>query len=210
MTEQEIKSILVKTNAVITNDHFVYTSGKHGSTYINKDAVFAYAREMEKLGMAIAEKFSNAHIDVILGPVVGGAILAQWTASALSNKGGQEVLAVYADKGEKDGDGTDTFMIKRGYDTLIKDKRVLIVEDILTTGGSVRKVVAVAREEGADIIGVCALCNRGGVTPHDIGDVPRLEALISVVFEIFDASDCPLCKEERPVNTQFGKGKLFV
>ncbi len=209
MTNQDIKKILEETNAVVTDDHFVYASKMHGHTYVNKDAAFAHPVQIEKIGRAMAEKFVDENIEVVIGPVVGGALLAQWTAWHLTKLCGREVLAVFADKGEKDADG-DTFVIKRGYDALIKGKRTLLVEDVLTTGGSVRKVVAIARQHEAIIAGVCALCNRGGVTSTDIGDVPRLESLVSVTLETFEADHCPLCKAGKPVNIKLGKGKDFL
>jgi orotate phosphoribosyltransferase len=110
------------------------------------------------------------------------------------------VLGVYA---EKQGDG---FVIRRGYDQLGRSKKILVVEDILNTGGSVRKVVDAVRALPADVVGVAALCNRGGVKSKDLGNVPQVFALMDISLEAWEPEDCPLCKKGMPINTQVGKG----
>jgi orotate phosphoribosyltransferase len=122
---------------------------------------------------------------------------------------GKEVLALCADKVEKGGE--TSFVIKRGQEQFVANgKKILVVEDILTTGGSVKKVVDVVREMGGEVVGVGALCNRGGITPDKIGDVPVLKALMNVKLEAFDESDCPYCKNEVPINVSVGKGLEYV
>ena len=98
------------------------------------------------------------------------------------------------------------FVIKRGYDELIQNKKVLVVEDILTTGGSVRKVVETARKIPCEIVGVSALCNRGNVTPEMLGEVPVLKSIYTLNLESWDPKDCPLCLKNIPINTSLGKG----
>jgi orotate phosphoribosyltransferase len=113
-------------------------------------------------------------------------------------------LAVYA---EKDG---DQFVIKRGYEKLIPGKNVLIVEDILTTGGSAKKVFEAVRALGGNVVGLGAICNRGGVTEGDIGLLPELYSLTSVNLDSWEANECPLCASDVPVNITIGKGKEFL
>lgn len=204
MTEQEILTTLRSVGAIITDSHLVYTSGKHGSMYINKDALYPHTKETSSLCRVIAEHFANDRVDVVLAPALGGIILSQWTAYHLSNINNREVLGVYAEKAD------DGFLIKRGYDKLLAGKKILVLEDILTTGGSAKKVVSVARAFGAEIIGVGALCNRGGIIANDLGDVPQLFSLISMNLEAWDEADCPLCKQGLPVNTSVGKGLEFL
>lgn len=200
--------VLARLNAVIDNDHFVYVSGRHGSAYINKDAIYPHTRETSELCLQIAEEFNVSSIQVVIAPAVGGVILSQWTAYHLTRIRGLEVLGVYADKTTVDG--KDDFVIKRGYEKIIHNKRVLVVEDLLTTGGSVRKVVKAVRAHGGDVIGVGVLCNRGGVTEADLGDVPRLVALTNVKMETWTEEECPLCKEGVPINTSIGHGRDFL
>lgn len=105
---------------------------------------------------------------------------------------------------------TGRFVLKRGYDKLVMGQNVLIVEDVLTTCTTIRKVVeAVHRYEG-NIVGVMALCNRGGVTASDVGDVPRLDALVNLTLESWGVANCPLCEQGVPINTTVGKGAEYV
>ncbi|MBA3488106.1 MAG: phosphoribosyltransferase [Longispora sp.] len=196
--------LLSQIGAVLTNDHLVYTSGRHGSAYLNKDAIYPHTAITSRLCAGIAAWFSPHDVDAVIAPAVGGVILSQWTAHHLSATRDQEVLGLYADKvGEE-------FVIKRGYDRYIPGKNILVVEDVLTTGGSVRKVIDGVRELGGTVVGVGALCNRGAVTPTDLGDVPELFASVTVDFESWEAEECPLCKKGMPVNTSVGKGLEFL
>ena len=89
-------------------------------------------------------------------------------------------------------------------------KRVLVVEDILTTGGSARKVVEAVRAIGGNVVGVGVLCNRGGVTAQDLANVPKLEVLVNISLDAWNEADCPLCKQGVPVNPDVGKGREFL
>ena len=87
MTEEQVLELLAKTEAIITDSHIVYTSGRHGTVYVNKDAVYPHTEVISKLCRAIAEHFSNREvfgIDVVVAPAVGGVILCQWTAHWLT------------------------------------------------------------------------------------------------------------------------------
>lgn len=203
--EIEIKKIFEETEAIITGSHIVYTSGKHGDAYVNKDAVYPYTEKISKLCSFIAEDFEEIEIDTVIGPVVGGVALAQWTAHHLSKLQGKEIFAVCADKSEGGG-----FEIKRGQDKFIKGKKVLVVEDILNTGGSVKKVVETVEEKGGEVVGVGALCNRGNVTHEQIGNVPELKVLMNVSLEAYYEADCPHCKNEIPINISVGKGADYL
>jgi len=195
-------SLLEKVGALVTNSHLVYTSGKHGSAYVNKDAIYPHTEVTALICTAMAEPFKNETIDAVLAPAIGGVLLGHGVARELSRLQGKKILSVYAEPTPE-----KNFVIKRGYDALIKNKKVLVVEDILTTGGSVRKVVETARKIPCDIIGVSALCNRGGITASDLGEVPLLKSLFSVTLEAYDPKDCPLCLKKVPINTSLGKGR---
>ncbi len=203
-TSEEVLRILHEVGAVITGDHIVYTSGKHGTAYVNKDAVYVRPRCPEWLCGHIAANFANDNVQVVCGPAIGGVVLSQWTAYALSS--GKDVLAVYSEKSE----AGDTFVIRRGYNKLITGRRVLVVEDVLTTGGSARKVVEAVRAVGGEVVGLGALCNRGGVTAADLADVPKLFTLANVTLDAWDEADCPLCKQGIPINVEVGKGLEFL
>ena len=204
--QNELLKNLEKMAAVITDSHIVYTSGKHGSAYVNKDAIYPHTELTSRLCLEIAQHFSSRPIDVVIAPAVGGIILSQWIAFHLTQITGKEVLGVYAEKDETTG----SFVIKRGYDLLCRSKNVLVVEDVLTTGGSVKKVVEVLRTIPAHVVGVAALCNRGGVTPHELGEIPELFSLINIQLNTWDKESCPLCEKHVPINTQVGKGREYL
>ncbi len=205
LNEEQISEILKNIQAIITDSHVVYNSGKHGSAYVNKDVVYPHTSIISSLCETIAFEFFDSLPEVVIAPAIGGVILTQWVAHHLSGMLCRDILAVYAEKAE---DGS--FVIKRGYDKLIKGKRVLVVEDILTTGGSVKKVIEVTRAIGGEVVGLGVLCNRGGVTSQDVGDVPRLFALANVSLDSWVEEECPLCARGVPINTDVGHGRAFL
>ena len=204
MTDEEVLELLQKVGAFRAG-HFVFTSGLHADTYINKDALYPYTHETSRLCREIAERFKDKNIEVVLGPAVAAAVLSQWTAYHLSELTGKQVYAVYADK-----DGEGGFVVRRGYDQIIKGKNVLVVEDLTTTGGSIKKVVTAARAGGATVVGAIALCNRGNVTKEAVGNPGVFDQLLKVQLDQWPAEACELCKRGIPVNTDVGHGKQFL
>jgi orotate phosphoribosyltransferase len=206
-SEAEIRAILEQVDAIITGSHLVYTSGRHGSSYVNKDALYPDTAATRQVCAAIAAHFRDADVELVAGPTVGGVIMAQWVAHHLSELTHHPVLAVYA---EEVGAGDERWRVfRRGYDELIAGKRVLVVEDVLTTGGSARQVVDAVRNAGGQVVGLGALCNRGGLTAATL-DVPAFVALITVPLESWAAAECPLCRAGVPINTRVGKGAAFL
>lgn len=232
MNEREFLRVLEGVGAIITESHIVYSSGKHGGAYVNKDAVYPHTAKTSLLCRAIAKRFANDNVDAVIAPAIGGVILSQWTAHHLTEMNGREVLAVYAEKAEKQGSvlwhicfalrllwkripqlgraSEEYFIIGRGYDKFIIGKNVLVVEDVLTTGHSARGVVEAARAAGGNVIGLGALCNRGGITLQDLGNIPKIIALVNVKFDAWDETVCPFCEQNIPVNTDVGKGREFL
>lgn len=200
------RKILSARGAILIGGHFVYASGKHGSVYINKDAIIPYTRDISELCGAIAQRCAHKNIEAVLAPATAGVALSQWTAFHLSRLTNKEVLALYAEKDEKSG---DRFVLKRGFDKLIANKRVLGLEDVVNTGGSITKVVASAKKKSANVLAVAALCNRGGITAKQLG-VPEVFALVDAPMEAFESNICPLCQQGIPINTDFGHGREFL
>ena len=211
MTDDVI-SILKKIGAVLTDDHFVYTSGKHGSVYINKDAVYPHTQETSKIGKMFADKFKDKNIDVVAAPAVGGTILSQWTAYHLSKLKGREILSVYTekDKGTLASAAESEHIFRRGYDKLVKNKNVLVIEDLTTTGISVKKVVAAVKANGGKVIAVGVMVNRDPdhVNAKSVG--APFVSLGVLKADAIDADKCPLCKKGVPVNIKIGHGKIFL
>ena len=201
----DVVKILKKVGAVITDSHFVYTSGKHGSVYVNKDAVYPHTKETSRIGELFAEKYKDMNIDVVAAPALGGIILSQWTAYHLSRLKGKEVLGVYTEK------TPDKQMIfTRGYDKLVKGKKVLVIEDLTTTGGSVKKVVDTIKAAGGKVVAVCVMVNRDPehVNSEVVG--APFSALGVLKASAFDEADCELCKKNVPINTDVGHGRKYL
>jgi orotate phosphoribosyltransferase len=199
--------ILKSIGAIITNDHFVYTSGKHGSVYVRKDMLYPHTKLTSDVCMIFAEKSKELDTDIVVGPSIGGIILSQWVAYHLSKIKNTEILGVFTEK-----DVNDNQVFKRGYDELIKGKNVLVVEDMTTTGGSVAKVVESVKKAGGTVLRVCVMINRSPanakVNEKTVG-APYV-ALDELPTEVYDAANCPLCEKNIPVNTTVGHGKKFL
>lgn len=201
----DIQQILKDVGAIITESHIVYTSGKHGSIYINKDALYPHTEVTSDICKMFAEKYKDADIDVVVGPALGGIILSQWVAHHLSAIQGKEILAVFAEKNAQ-----KNLIFTRGYDALIKGKNVLIVEDITNTGGSMKKVIKTVQDAGGNVVAACVMINRDpkGVTSETMG-VP-FDTIGVIEAEAYEEGECPLCKDNVPVNTEIGHGRKFL
>ena len=204
--QNEVLEMLKKADGLITDGHFVYTSEKHGSVYVNKDALYPHTEYASRVGELFAEKYKDKNIDVVVGPSLGGIILSQWSAYHLTKLKGKEIFGVYT---EKDADGNQIFS-RRGYDKFVKDKNILIVEDLTTTGGSVKKVVNTVKAAGGNIIAVCVMVNRNPEQVNSTFMEAPFDSLAILKAEAFDEKDCPLCKQNIPVNTKIGHGKKYL
>lgn len=197
--EQRTREILEESSAFLKG-HFEYTSGKHGDAYINKDAIYPNTTNISELCLYMAEPYRGKGIDTVLGPAMGGVILAQRVAEHLTEMEEHAVHAVYADK---TGDGLE---IKRGYDAFVEGRNVLVVEDILNTGGSARKAIEVTKNAGGNVIGLSALVNRGKVTSEDVVNTP-IHSLLEINMDSWEPDNCPFCKSGVPLNTNVGHAK---
>lgn len=209
---KDVVTILKSVGAVLTDDHFVYTSGKHGSVYINKDTLYTHPIETAKVGKMFAEKFKNKRIEVVVAPAIGGTILSQWTAYWLSRLTKRDIRSCYTekDKGTLAGASESQQIFRRGYDKVVKGKRVLVLEDLTTTGLSVKKVVDVTQAAGGRVIAVCVMVNRDplSVTARTVG--APFSSLGILKAEAFSEDDCPLCRERVPINTTIGHGSQYI
>jgi orotate phosphoribosyltransferase len=212
MKEDKIIKILKKVNAIITDDHFVLTSGRHSPTYINKDYLYPHVVETAKVGKLFAEKMKSKAIDVVAAPAVGGTILCTWTAFYLSKMKKREIMSVYSekDKGTSASASDSDQIFKRGYDKFIKGKKVLVIEDLTSTGISVKKTADAVRRAGGQVVAVCVMVNRDpknvnsslvSAPFYSLGDFPVIS---------FPGDNCPLCDKKIPVNIKIGHGKKFL
>jgi orotate phosphoribosyltransferase len=204
MDQDRVLQVLQDVGA-FRSGHFVFTSGLHADTYVNKDALYPHTTKTSQLCREMAMRFKDSGIETVTGPAMGAAILAQWVAYHLSDLTGREVLATGA---EKDGEGG--FVLRRGYDKIVSGKKTLVVEDLVTTGGSLKKAITAARDAGAEVVGAIALCNRGGVSADAIGNPPVFDQLLQIHLEQWPAETCELCQRNIPINTDVGHGKEFL
>ena len=191
MTEAEVKDLLTETHAIM-HGHFLLTSGLHSPHYVEKFNVLQHPQYTERLCRAIAEKFKDKGIDTVVGPVTGGILLAHETGKALGTR------AIFTER----ENGKMTF--RRGF-SLEQGERVLIVEDIVTTGGSIEEVIEVVREFGGIPVAVAMLVDRSNGKVHFDG-VP-CTALLHMNVEAYKPEVCPLCKEGMPLTKRGRTGK---
>ena len=189
MLKREELLQLFETAGAIRHGHFELSSGLHSGTYVQCALVLQYPRFAEKLGQALAAMFSDARIDAVVSPALGGVIIGQEVARALpapKDTIGGGVPAMFV---ERDGSGTMT--LRRGF-TLRPDQHVLVVEDVWTTGGSTQEAIHVVEEAGGRVIAAGALIDRSG---GKIEFPVESNALIELSIESYEAEDCPLCRQ---------------
>ena len=191
MTEKEVEDLLIETSAIMEG-HFLLTSGLHSPRYVEKFNVLQKPVYTEKLCRAMAEKFKDANIETVVGPVTGGILLAHETGKALGTR------AIFTER--ENGKMT----LRRGF-TLHEGERVLIVEDIVTTGGSIREVIDVVKEHGGIPVAVSMLVDRSG-GKATFGDVPST-ALLHMDVQTYQPDECPLCKQGIPMTKRGRTGK---
>lgn len=200
MTSATALEVFARTGALIRDGHFQYTSGRHGDTYVNKDALYLQPPQTSIVCRELAQRAVDLRPDAVVSPALGGIVLAQWTAFHLTEISGKNTLAIYA---EKNPDAS--FAFRRGYAESLRGARVIVVEDILTTGKSAARVIQLTQSSGAEVLGLFALWNRGGITAAELGGVSRFEALVESKFESWLPKDCPMCRSGKPLNTRLGK-----
>lgn len=212
MREDEAKEVLEETGAIITGGHFILDSGRHTPAYVEKYKIFSSALKTYKLCKGIAEdvRSKEIEIEIVVGPFLGGISVAEYTAYHLNmlsfhEADFKEILVAFAEE-EPDGRG---FFIIEAHKKLVPGQKVLIVDDVLTTGGTVNKVIKAVEGIGGKVVAVAVICNRGGVIAEDLG-VPELSALTNIALEDWSEEECPLCAKGVPINTDIGKGKEYL
>ncbi len=183
LTSSEVEAALVESGALLEG-HFLLTSGRHSARYVEKFRLLEQPRLTSRLCGELARRFADSDIECVVGPVTGGIILAFETARHLGCR------AVYAERGDE-GRG---FVFRRGFQ-LKPGERVLVVEDIVTTGGSVLQVVETVRAAGGEVVGVGLLVDRSG-GKVDYG-VPRVEPLLELNIESYASGEVPDWLEAR-------------
>lgn len=193
ITEARVNEIL-KEAGVLLEGHFLLTSGKHSNKYLQCAKIFRNTKYSEELCKALAEQYADDDIQLVIGPAMGAVQMAYEVSRHL----GVENFFT-----ERDENGE--MQLRRGF-SIEKGQRVLIVEDVVTTGGSVKEVIKLVNELGGVVAGVGSIVDRTG-GEIDFG-VP-FKAVISVKVEAYEAENCPLCKEGNIELVKPGSRKKF-
>lgn len=183
LSNEETIEIFKEAGALLEG-HFIYTSGRHGERFLQAARVLQYPQHVESLCKAIAEQARDLDVGLVVGPATGGIILAYETARHLGVRG------VFAER-----EGDDAMAVKRGF-AIPKGTRCLIVEDIVTTGGSVQKTIDHLTERGAEVVGVSVLIDRSaGEAQFECPFFP----LATLSMKSWAPESCDLCTAGSPL-----------
>ena len=172
-----------KRSGALLEGHFRLTSGLHSSGYLQCALVLQHPREAEALGGALAERVRGLRVQAVLSPALGGIVIGQEVGRVLG------IRALFAERQE------GKLRLRRGF-SLEEGERVLVVEDVVTTGLSTRETIEVARAAGADVVGAAAIIDRSGGEQRL--DVPFF-ALATVSLPTYEPAECPQCLAGEPV-----------
>lgn len=224
MQEEEIVEEFQKRGILLRDGHFRYTSGKHGEDYIDKNALLAHT----DLAGSLVHEMALGHLgeddgalapDVIIGPAMSGAILAHLVAHEYTRVAhwflDGPVLAAFVEKDPKSG----MFRLARNYDKVVRGRRVLVVEDVINTGGTAMAAAHSVIMAGGTVIGVSVIWNRGAsdklTLPDAGGGVMELpiSALVHRPLPSYSEEDCSRygpCSRGVQLSVNFGHGAEFL
>lgn len=182
MREDDLLALFRRSGA-LHDGHFRLSSGLHSSGYLQCALVLQHPREAEMLGAGLAAHMKALGADTVLSPALGGIVIGQEVGRALG------VRAIFAERQES------ALVLRRGF-ALDRGEKVVVVEDVLTTGLSTRETIAVATDAGAVVVGACAIVDRSNGT-HGLG-VP-FHSLLTIRLPTYQPESCPLCEQGLPI-----------
>ena len=177
----DVRQLLEETGALLTG-HFRLSSGLHSPNYVQCARLLEHPRNAKALGEALAARVSK--VDKIVAPALGGVIIGYTVAQAL------DVPFVFTER--KDGAMT----LRRGF-TIREGERIVIVEDVVTTGKSTRETMDVITQHGGSVVGFASILNRSG---KDNPFEKPYESLLAFDLAAYEADRCPLCSQEIPLD----------
>jgi len=172
-----------KQTGALLEGHFQLTSGLHSTVYLQCARVLQFPEKAESFGRAIAEMFSKASVQLVASPAIGGIVIGHEVARAL----GARFIWTEREAGE--------MTLRRGF-TVSPGERTLVVEDVVTTGGSTRETVEALKRAGADVVAAASIIDRSAGTA-DVG-VPRV-ALVTLMVLALEPDNCDACRMGEPV-----------
>jgi orotate phosphoribosyltransferase len=210
-------SMIVRLDAlgVILSGHFVLESGAHSGCFIDTDEIWPNTKETFELCRHLAFAFEHDRIDAVIGLGLENSILAYaftWHLSHVNRHNKENIFALHA---KKTG---DSITVHETYRKKIKGNRIVVVEDVLTTGISAKGFIKFIRGLGGDVTGFATIWNRGSVTPENLGCDPdpkkfHLFSLINYRLDAWKADEadpCLLCAKDVPINTSMGMGSEYL
>ena len=191
MDRQEIRDLFVKSGALL-DGHFKLTSGLHSPRYVDKFKILSKPVYAAPLLKEMASRWVDRNVELVIGPAIGGIILSYEIARHLKLRG------IFLER--KNGIMT----LSRGFH-IKPAQRILVVEDVVTTGGSVKEVCDEVSKAGGNVIGISLMIDRSnGKANFEI----ETDSLLTLDLEIYDPNDCPLCHEGIPLSILGSTGKL--
>ncbi|MCL2574080.1 MAG: orotate phosphoribosyltransferase [Defluviitaleaceae bacterium] len=176
LTNQRVEEILKNSGALLTG-HFLYTSGRHGDKYMQCAKILQNPNYAVELVSYLADSFKEENVDIVIAPAVGGIVIGYELARQLG------VTSLFAER--ENGEMT----LRRGFE-IPKGARVVVAEDVVTTGGSVQEVIDIVKNSGGELVGVGVLVDRSGGT-IDFGT--KTVATYTANIVSYDADECPIC-----------------
>lgn len=176
MNSEQILEHFRQTNALLEG-HFILSSGLHSPKYLQCALALQYPIDAAKFGKQIAEHFAGENIETVASPAIGGLIIGYEVAKALN------VRFIWTER------ENGTMTVRRGF-SVKENERILVVEDVITTGGSTRECIAALEKHGGKIVGAASIIDRSNGAA-DVG-VPRV-SLVSLEVPSYKPEDCPLC-----------------
>lgn len=170
---------ILRDAEVLLEGHFILTSGKHSGQYMQCARILQFPQYAEELASIIVEAFKNEEIDGVVAPATGGIIIGYEVARQL------KVRNFFTER------ENGVMVFRRGF-KLDENSKILVIEDVVTTGGSVLETIEAVKAQGAKVVGVGALVDRS-MGKADFG-VPFVSTYKANVVA-YEANDCPLCKE---------------
>jgi len=181
MQKEAVISIFEKTRAMLTG-HFLLTSGRHSDKYFQCAMVLQHPGHCRALCRELAGRFASEQVETVVGPAMGGIVMSYEVASAL------EVRSLFTER------ENGSMALRRGF-TISPGERVLVVEDVVTTGGSVKEVIQLIKDLGGIVVGAGVLVDRSGGGAN-LG--VRTESLVEVPAVSYSPDQCPLCRQGIP------------
>lgn len=174
---------MFRNTGALLEGHFKLTSGLHSNTYFQCAKVLQHPRHLTEICHHIAQHFSTTEIDAVISPAIGGIVVGTETGRQLG------VRTLFAER--KDG----SMQLRRGFH-ISPGEKILVVEDVITTGGSVAEVIDIVKKNGGEIAGVGTVVDRSNGT---VKLADRQFSLLSLEVRSYQPDDCPMCRENIPL-----------